>query len=77
VFARIDHQEGANDAGLHLRPTELLIFGHPRHRARDQRGDWPGHRARQQPGAVPYTAATTLAAAKLGNARRDAKIISV
>ncbi|MGD0069739.1 MAG: DUF302 domain-containing protein [Streptosporangiaceae bacterium] len=30
VFARIDHQKGAHDAGLHLRPTELLIFGHPR-----------------------------------------------
>lgn len=29
VFARIDHQKGARDAGLHLRPTELLIFGHP------------------------------------------------
>lgn len=30
VFARIDHQKGALDAGLHLRPTELLLFGHPR-----------------------------------------------
>ncbi len=30
VFARIDHQKGAHDAGLDLRPTELLIFGHPR-----------------------------------------------
>ncbi len=30
VFARIDHQKGALDAGLDLRPTELLIFGHPR-----------------------------------------------
>jgi uncharacterized protein (DUF302 family)/predicted alpha/beta hydrolase len=30
VFARIDHRKGAHDAGLHLRPTELLIFGHPR-----------------------------------------------
>jgi uncharacterized protein (DUF302 family) len=30
VFARIDHGEGARDAGLELRPTELLIFGHPR-----------------------------------------------
>lgn len=29
VFARIDHAEGACDAGLELRPTELLIFGHP------------------------------------------------
>jgi uncharacterized protein (DUF302 family) len=30
VFARIDHAQGARDAGLELRPTELLIFGHPR-----------------------------------------------
>jgi uncharacterized protein (DUF302 family) len=30
VFARIDHARGARDAGLELRPTELLIFGHPR-----------------------------------------------
>jgi len=29
VFARIDHAKGARDAGLDLRPTELLIFGHP------------------------------------------------
>ncbi len=28
VFARIDHAEGAAKAGLALRPTELLIFGH-------------------------------------------------
>lgn len=28
VFARIDHAEGAAKAGLTLRPTELLIFGH-------------------------------------------------
>jgi uncharacterized protein (DUF302 family) len=27
VFARIDHAAGAADAGLSLRPTELLIFG--------------------------------------------------
>jgi uncharacterized protein (DUF302 family) len=27
VFARIDHAGGAAEAGLHLRPTELLIFG--------------------------------------------------
>ena len=27
VFARIDHGKGANDVGLLLRPTELLIFG--------------------------------------------------
>jgi uncharacterized protein (DUF302 family) len=27
VFARIDHAKGARDAGLELRPTELLIFG--------------------------------------------------
>jgi uncharacterized protein (DUF302 family) len=30
VFARIDHGQGARDAGLELRPSELLIFGHPR-----------------------------------------------
>jgi len=28
VFARIDHAEDAAKAGLQLRPTELLIFGH-------------------------------------------------
>jgi uncharacterized protein (DUF302 family) len=27
VFARIDHARGAADAGLQLRPTELIIFG--------------------------------------------------
>ncbi|MBX9682467.1 MAG: DUF302 domain-containing protein [Hyphomicrobium sp.] len=27
VFARIDHAKGAAEAGLHLRPTELIIFG--------------------------------------------------
>jgi uncharacterized protein (DUF302 family) len=27
IFARIDHAAGATDAGLSLRPTELLIFG--------------------------------------------------
>jgi uncharacterized protein (DUF302 family) len=30
VFARIDHAEGASQAGMALRPTELVIFGHPR-----------------------------------------------
>ncbi len=30
VFARIDHAGGAHSVGLELRPTELLIFGHPR-----------------------------------------------
>ncbi len=30
VFARIDHGAGAARAGLALRPTELLLFGHPR-----------------------------------------------
>lgn len=30
VFARIDHAAGAKKAGLHLRPTELLIFGNPK-----------------------------------------------
>ena len=28
IFARIDHAAGAAEAGLPLRPTELLIFGH-------------------------------------------------
>jgi uncharacterized protein (DUF302 family) len=27
IFARIDHAAGAKQAGLALRPTELLIFG--------------------------------------------------
>lgn len=30
VFARIDHAGGAAQAGLTLRPTELLLFGHPK-----------------------------------------------
>jgi uncharacterized protein (DUF302 family) len=30
VFARVDHAKGARDAGLELRPTELLIFGNAR-----------------------------------------------
>jgi uncharacterized protein (DUF302 family) len=30
IFARIDHAAGATDAGLPLRPTELLIFGNAR-----------------------------------------------
>lgn len=30
VFARIDHAKGAQEAGLTLRPTELLIFGNAR-----------------------------------------------
>jgi uncharacterized protein (DUF302 family) len=30
VFARIDHTAGARQAGLALRPTELLIFGNAR-----------------------------------------------
>lgn len=30
VFARIDHAAGAKQAGLALRPTELLIFGNAR-----------------------------------------------
>ena len=30
VFARIDHAQGAADVGAVLRPTELLVFGHPR-----------------------------------------------
>jgi len=30
VFARIDHADGAGKVGMRLRPTELVIFGHPR-----------------------------------------------
>ena len=30
VFARIDHAGNAAQAGMDLRPTELLIFGNPR-----------------------------------------------
>jgi uncharacterized protein (DUF302 family) len=30
VFARIDHGQGAADVGAALRPTQLLVFGHPR-----------------------------------------------
>jgi len=30
VFARIDHATGAAEAGLELRPTELIIFGNAR-----------------------------------------------
>ncbi len=30
IFARIDHAAGAHSIGQALRPTELLIFGHPK-----------------------------------------------
>lgn len=30
VFARIDHAEAARQAGMTLRPTEVLIFGNPK-----------------------------------------------
>jgi uncharacterized protein (DUF302 family) len=30
VFARIDHAAGAAEVDMPLRPTEVLIFGHPR-----------------------------------------------
>lgn len=30
VFARIDHAGNAAQAGMELRPTELLVFGNPR-----------------------------------------------
>ena len=30
VFARINHASNAEEVGQKLRPTELLIFGHPR-----------------------------------------------
>lgn len=30
IFAEIDHGRNASDVGLSLRPTRLLIFGHPK-----------------------------------------------
>jgi uncharacterized protein (DUF302 family) len=30
VFARIDHAAGAAKVGITLRPTEVIIFGHPK-----------------------------------------------
>ncbi len=30
IFARINHAEGAQKAGMDLRPTELLVFGNPK-----------------------------------------------
>ena len=30
VFARINHARNAQEVGLELRPTECLIFGHPK-----------------------------------------------
>jgi len=30
IFARIDHAAGAREAGLDLRPTEVIIFGNAR-----------------------------------------------
>jgi uncharacterized protein (DUF302 family) len=30
IFARIDHGKGAADAGMPLRPTQLLTFGNPK-----------------------------------------------
>ncbi len=30
IFKRIDHTDGAKNAGLDLRPTQLLIFGNPK-----------------------------------------------
>lgn len=32
VFTRINHARNAEEVGLELRPTELLIFGHPQGR---------------------------------------------
>jgi uncharacterized protein (DUF302 family) len=43
VFARVDHGAGAAAAGMSLRPTELLIFGHPK-------GGTPLMQARQTAG---------------------------
>lgn len=53
VFARIDHGQGARDAGLELRPTELLIFGHPR-------GGTPLMLESQQAGIRPAVQGTVL-----------------
>jgi uncharacterized protein (DUF302 family) len=30
LFALIDHSGAAEDAGMHMRPTRLLIFGNPK-----------------------------------------------
>lgn len=30
VFTRINHTEGAQNVGMQLRPTELIIFGNPK-----------------------------------------------
>lgn len=30
VFARINHSQGAEEAGMELPPTELIIFGNPK-----------------------------------------------
>ena len=30
IFARIDHAAGATEAGMELRPTELIVFGNPK-----------------------------------------------
>jgi uncharacterized protein (DUF302 family) len=30
IFVRIDHAAGARSIGQELRPTELLVFGHPK-----------------------------------------------
>ena len=30
IFAKIDHSAGATEAGMELRPTQLLIFGNPK-----------------------------------------------
>lgn len=30
IFARVDHAKGAENVGIALRPTQLLIFGNPK-----------------------------------------------
>jgi uncharacterized protein (DUF302 family) len=30
IFKHVDHMQGAKNAGIELRPTELLIFGNPK-----------------------------------------------
>lgn len=30
IFARVDHAAGGNQAGISLRPTQVLIFGNPK-----------------------------------------------
>ena len=55
VFARIDHAAGAAEAGLPLRPTELLIFG-------SAKAGTPLMQANQEIGDAMATALNAVAA---------------